>query len=48
MLTVEFFSGDPLNDLYVVLLNEEGKEIDSTISLNKGEAQLNNLQPNET
>lgn len=48
VLTVEFFSGDPLNDLYVVLLNEEGKEIDSTISLNKGEAQFNNLQPNET
>lgn len=48
VLTVEYFSGDPLNDLYVELLDEEGKEIDSTISLDKGEAEFYNLQPNET
>ena len=27
---MEYFSGEPLNDLYVELLDEEGKEVDST------------------
>ncbi len=48
VLTVEYFSGDPLHGLYVELLDEEGKEIDSTISLENGEAKFNNLQPNDT
>ncbi|KEK11663.1 hypothetical protein EP18_10925 [Lysinibacillus sphaericus] len=44
---MEYFSGDPLNGLYVELLDEEGKEIDSTMSLENGEAKFYNLQLND-
>ncbi|WP_097074695.1 C39 family peptidase [Ureibacillus xyleni] len=48
VLTVEYSSGAPLSELYVVLLNDDERIIDETMSDTDGKATFYNLQVNKT